>query len=98
MVQPSKFRWLDFEWDGGNLGELAGHGVKFWETEECFFNNHRTFRNKKKLGRAYETFKLEGITNSGRKLLLIFFIKEKTTIRRREGSTALIRIITGWER
>ena|SRR5579883_1577940 len=97
MVQPSKFKHLEFEWNENNLEELAGHAVAFWEAEECFYNPHRTYRNKRKAGRTYETFKLEGVTDAGRSLLLIFFVKEKTTVRSSGGSTALIRVITGWD-
>lgn len=97
MVQPSKFKWLDFEWDENNLSELAGHSIEFWEAEECFYNSHRVYRNKRKPGRDYDTFKLEGKTDSGRSLLLIFFVKEKTSVRAQFGSTALVRVITGWD-
>lgn len=92
MVQPSKFKVIDFEWDEYNLRELFDHAVLPDEAESCFFNDHHVYRNKKKLGRSYETFKLEGRTDNGRKLLVIFFVKEKTS------GTALIRIITSWER
>lgn len=51
MVQPSKFKWLEFEWDEHNLSELDGHGLRFWEAEECFYRPHRVFRNKRKMGR-----------------------------------------------
>lgn len=98
MVQPAKFRSLEFEWDEYNLEEIARHHIAPWEAEECFFNRHRVFRNKKKHGRRYETFKLEGRTDAGRGLLIIFFVKEKATVRSTRGSTALIRVITGWER
>ena len=98
MVQPSKFKWLDFDWDEHNLGELAAHGIEFWEAEECFYNPHRVFRNKRKPRRNYETFKLEGVTDAGWSLLLIFFIREKTIVREKFGATALIRVITGWDR
>lgn len=98
MVQPSKFRHLDFEWDENNVDELMAHGIGSWEAEECFYNQHRTYRNKRKTGRDYETFKLEGSTDAGRDLLLIFFVKRKTTVRSMHGSTAFIRVITGWDR
>lgn len=66
MVRPSKFRQLEFEWDEYSLAELVGHSLGFWEAEECFHDFHRVFRNKRKSGRSYETFKLEGVTDSGR--------------------------------
>ena len=97
MVQLAKFRSIEFEWDEHNLGEIAGHGIGPDEAEQCFFNSHRVYRNKKKTGRRYKTFKLEGKSDPGRQLLLIFFVKEKTAVRSAAGPRALIRIITGWE-
>ena len=97
MVQISKFRWIEFEWDEYNVTELQGHSIAPNEVEACFYNEHEIFRNKKKPGRKYQTFKLVGKTDSGRKLLLIFFVKEKTKVRSSLGSVALVRIITGWE-
>lgn len=97
MVQPAKFKWLEFEWDEHNLEELAAHGVQFWEAQECFYRAHRVFRNKRKPGRSYETFKLIGRSDAGRPLLLIFFAKGKNSVGVRGETTALIRVITGWE-
>lgn len=97
MVQPAKFRSIDFEWDEHNLDEIAAHQVGFEEAEQCFFNRHQVYRNKKKPGRSYETFKLVGRTDAGRSLLVIFFVKEKTPVRSLGGPRALIRVITAWE-
>lgn len=96
MVQPLKFRALEFEWDEYNLDKLAMRSISFWEAEECFFNSPRVCRNKKYPHRKEETFRLEGRTKNGRSLTLIFFVKEKTSVRSPFGSIALIRIITGW--
>lgn len=92
MVQPNKFKTIEFEWDEHNLHEVFQHAVAPDKAEFCFFNAHRVYRNKKKLGRTYETFKLEGRTDNGRKLLVIFFVKEKV------AGSALVRVITAWER
>jgi len=97
VVQPAKFRSIEFEWDEYNLDEIAAHQVGYEEAEQCFFNRHQVYRNKKKPGRKYDTFKLEGRTDAGRTLLVIFFVKEKTPLRSFGGPTALIRIITAWE-
>jgi uncharacterized DUF497 family protein len=97
VVQPAKFRSIEFEWDENNLDEIARHQVGYEEAEECFFNRHQVFRNKKKAGRRYDTFKLSGRTDAGRSLLVIFFVKEKTTVRSLGGPCALIRVITAWE-
>lgn len=97
MVQISKFRWIEFEWDEYNIEELQWHSIAPNEAEECFYNKHEVFRNKKKLGRKYMTYKLNGKTDSGRQLLLIFFVKEKSKVRLSQGSVAQVRVITGWE-
>ena len=101
-MQPSKFRWIEFEWDEHNLAEIDAHGLQFFEAEECFYRSHRVYRNKKKSGRTYETFKLEGKSEAGRPILLIFLVKGKRSVGLKPGSnsttTALIRVITGWER
>ncbi len=97
MVQPSKFRWLEFEWDEHNLAELANHSLEFWEAEECFYRPHRVFRNKHKVRRSYNTYKLEGRSDAGRSILLIFFVKGKYSIGLTVSTTARIRVITGWE-
>ena len=97
MVQISKFRWIEFEWDEYNISELDRHSVVPGEAEEGFYNEHEVFRNKKKPGRRYLTYKLNGKTDSGKKLLLIFFVKEKTKVRSEFSTGALVRIITGWE-
>ena len=97
MVQISKFRWIEFEWDEYNITELQGHSIAPNEAEECFYNKHEVFRNKKKHGRRYMTYKLNGKTDSGRQLLLIFFVKEKSKVRSSQGSVAQVRVITGWE-
>ena len=50
MVQPAKFRNIEFEWDEGNIEELIRHGIHPEEAEECFFNKYRITRNKRKAG------------------------------------------------
>ena len=97
MVQPAKFRSIEFEWDEHNLSEITGHGVSADETEQCFYNRHKVYRNKRK-GRPYLTYKLEGVTDRGRALVVIFFVKQKTTVRSPAGACALIRVITAWEK
>ncbi len=97
MVQISKFRWIEFEWDENNIAELDRHSIAPNEAEECFYNKHEVFRNKKKPGRRYMTYKLNGKADSGRSLLLIFFVKEKSKVRSPQGSVAQVRVITGWE-
>ena len=71
---------------------LNAHG---WEAEECFYLPHRAFRNKRKTGRTFMTFKLEGHSEAGRPILLIFYVKTKKSPGGAAGKTALIRVITG---
>ncbi len=96
MVHPSKYNEIEFEWDHGNIMEIGKHHVFTYEAEECFFNRHQVFRNKSKPGRDYETYKLIGISDGGKKLLLIFYLKEKVKDNESGKTTALIRVITGW--
>lgn len=51
----------------------------------------------KKRDRKYRTYKIHGESDSGRRLLLIFFVKEKSTARSTYGSAALVKVVTGWE-
>jgi len=47
-VDLSKFEAIEFEWDERNLTEIDGHDISDWECEECFFNAHEVYRNKRK--------------------------------------------------
>lgn len=90
----SKFAAIEFEWDSGNLMEIEQHRVNDWECEECFFNDHEVYRNKRKQ-RQYSTCRLIGRTDAGRRLSVIFFVRE----RQRTGmgrTTAFVRVITAW--
>ena len=93
-VDLSKFAAIKFEWNSGNLAEIENHRVSDWECEECFFNDHEVYRNKRKQ-RQYPTYRLVSRTDAGRKLNVIFFVRERQ--RRGEGqTTALVRVITAW--
>jgi uncharacterized DUF497 family protein len=89
-----KFNAIEFDWDPGNLGEIERHRVSDWECEECFFNEHEVYRNRRKR-RPYSTYRLIGRTDAGRRLSIIFFVRE----RQRAGigrTTALVSVITAW--
>ena len=90
----NKFVELTFEWDTGNLSEIEAHRVTDWECEECFFNAHEVYRNKRKQ-RPYTTYRLLGRTDSGRRLTIIFFIRARQRTET-EQTIALIRVITAW--
>ena len=90
----SKFAAVEFEWDNGNLSEIERHRVADWECEECFFNAHEVYRNKRHR-RSYLTYQLVGRTDAGRQLKVIFFVRER--YRSGVGRTiALVRVITAW--
>jgi uncharacterized DUF497 family protein len=93
-VDLSKFVAIEFEWDRGNLDEIEWHQVNDWECEECFFNDHKVYRNKRQ-GRRYATYRLLGRTDGGKELTVIFYVRDRTRIDV-EGTTALIRVITAW--
>ena len=96
MLAP-KFGYLEFEWDERNLSERSAHGLEFWEAEESFFLPYRLFRSKSKTGRKYRTFKLEGLSEAGRSILVIFYVKAERSRGWAVGASALIRVIAGWE-
>lgn len=92
-VNLAKFEAIEFEWDEGNLIEIEGHSVDYWECEECFFNEHKVYRNKRS-GRPYRTYRLIGRTDAGRRLNVIFFIHSRRRVE--AATTALVRVITAW--
>ena len=67
----------DFEGD-----KLAEHGVTFEESLQCFFNHFEIRRNK----RYADRYQLLGRTDGGRRLKVIFQLKQQK----------VVRIITGW--
>jgi uncharacterized DUF497 family protein len=93
-VDLNQFEAIEFEWDEDNIVEIEAHSVAEWECEECFFNSHDVYRNKRKQ-RPYATYRLVGRTDAGRRLNVIFFIRERH--RTDTGrTTALVRVITAW--
>jgi uncharacterized DUF497 family protein len=93
-VDLNKFETIEFEWDSGNLAEIEDHRVNDWECEECFFNDHQVYRNTRKQ-RRHPTYRLVGRTDAGRRLSVIFFVRERqrTAVGR---TTAFVRVITAW--
>jgi len=78
-------RWYFFIWDDYNIEHLEDHGVTHEEAEEVFFNAYIITPNKKKHGP--KRYRIDGRTDAGRKLRLIF---------QDLGGNAA-RIITGWD-
>jgi uncharacterized DUF497 family protein len=82
MPDWSKFLPTDFEYDFEN-DKLVHRGITFEEAVECFFSTYQIRRNKSYKDR----YQLIGRTTSGRRLKLIFQLKEDN----------IVRIITGWQ-
>lgn len=78
-------RWYFFVWDENNEGHLARHHIDSWDAEEVFFNAYVVTPNKKDHGPR--RYRIDGRTNGGRKLRLIF----------EDLGSNVARIITGWD-
>ena len=68
-----------------NIEHLGAHRVTPEEAEEVFFNRYVITPNKKRHGRG--RYRIDGRTNAGRSLRLIF----------QDLGNNIARIITGWE-
>lgn len=80
-VNWKRFAPADFEYDF-ERDELADHVVTFEEAVECFFSDFEVRRNKTYRDR----YQLLGKTLGGRRLKIIFQLKQGK----------VVRIITGW--
>ena len=79
-------RWYFFVWDDENVEHLwTKHRVHSEEAEEIFFNRYIITPNKKKHGPR--RYRIDGKTNQGRKLRLIF----------EDLGENMAYIITGWD-
>lgn len=78
--------WFHFVWDEHNECHLSLHGIEPKEAEEVFFNRYLVVPNKRKHG--LRRLILDGKTDSGRKLRIIF-----EDLGKHEA-----RIVTGWDR
>lgn len=68
---------INFEWDEGNWDKNLKHKVYANEAEEIFFNEPIVLLPDKKHSTSEEArFHALGKTNKGRKLLIVFTIKE----------------------
>lgn len=57
-------------WDEANIEHLGLHGVSPREAEQVFFNRYLIAPNKKQHGP--KRYRIDGVTDSGRRLRLIF--------------------------
>jgi uncharacterized DUF497 family protein len=78
-------RWYFFIWDEDNSEHLRLHGVSEMEAEQVFFNPYVITPNKKQHGPR--RYRIDGSSNQGRSLRLVFEDLGKSTAR----------IITGWD-
>ena len=74
-----------FEWDDGNVDELAAHHITPYEVEEVFDNLPGWGRNKRS---GAGNYKMVGRTDAGRVLTIVILWRE---------NLRLIRPITGWD-
>lgn len=81
MVDWRRFIPHDFEYDF-ERDKLGVHGVSLNEAIQCFSSNFQVRRNKSYRDR----YQLIGTTLGGRRLKIIFQLKERN----------VVRIITGW--
>jgi uncharacterized DUF497 family protein len=78
-------RWYFFIWDTDNEEHLWKHKIKPEEAQEVFFNPYVITPNKKRYGP--KRYRIDGRTNQGRNLRLIF----------EDFESSIARIITGWD-
>lgn len=78
-------RWYFFLWDEDNIQHLWEHQIDPPEAEEIFFNPYVITPNKKKHGPR--RYRIDGRTNQGRRLRLIF----------EDIGKNVARMITGWD-
>lgn len=83
MVNWHRIVFRDFEDDETIRGKLYAHRLSFEEVIQCFFNPFQVRRNK----RITDRFQLIGKTDGGRRLKVIFQLKQEN----------IVRIITGWD-
>jgi len=85
----AEFRWHTFEWDdenkkNGNVQHLRDHDIEPDEAEECFFHDYALGRDDRRFDDVYI---IDGRTDRGRKLRLVFHDK----------GNSVARVFTGWE-
>ncbi len=78
-------RWYFFLWDEDNIEHLFNHSISPNEAEQVFFNKYVITPNKKKHGP--KRYRIDGKTDSGRSLRIIF----------QDFSQNTARVITGWD-
>ena len=85
----SRYGWTKYECDdeekkNGNIQHLRDHGIEPEEAEECFFHEYRFHRDERRFSDVYV---LDGMTDRGRRLRLVF----------QDKGNGLARVFTGWD-
>ena len=81
---------VTFDWDEYNENEIWRHGVRDFEVEECFENEHFVIRHpkwKSEPKKYADRYVINGATNGGRKLLIIV----------QHSGGNLLRVVTAWD-
>ncbi|MFS8084459.1 MAG: hypothetical protein ACMG6H_02440 [Acidobacteriota bacterium] len=86
MTNP---HWDRFDWDdenkkNGNVQHLRDHGIEPAEAEQCFFHDYVLALDDRRFDDVYL---LDGRTNRGRRLMLVF----------QDKGSGLVRVFTGWD-
>ncbi len=86
MAKP---HWDRFEWDdenkkSGNVQHLRDHGIEPEEAEECFSHDYIFAVDER---RCDDVYLLDGTTDRGRRLRLVF----------QDKGNGLVRVFTGWD-
>lgn len=63
---------LEFEWDRGNIGKNAKHGVEDFEGEEAFFDERKVLLRDRLHSLGEERFVLLGRTKKERLVFVVF--------------------------
>ena len=88
-VTVAERSWNGFEWDhpgkkNGNVQHLRDHNIEPEEAEECFFHDHALYLDERRFD---DVFVLDGRTDRGRKLRIVF----------QDKGRHVARVFTGWE-
>jgi hypothetical protein len=73
-------RVVGFDWDAGNLGKNAKHGVENRESEEVFFNQPLLLTQDSGHSITESRYRALGRTDRGRCLMVIFALRIESTL------------------
>ena len=69
--------FVGFEWDQGNIYKNRKHDVEYTECEQIFFNEPIIILDDPKHSILEERYVAFGVTESGRKLVVIYTMRNK---------------------